>query len=459
MKKITKAFLIITVMVCAAALVSCSADRNNKWDPGADNYVGSKDDGGDIVRNWQQAEILSTSTECFYPDVAIDKNSGNAIVVWADQDPAQDAIVALNYYRDNNKGWDQGAARIDDQDNTNHDSCSMPRVAMNDSGAAIAVWSEYSHPDTSYVLRSREYDSSSKTWAGTWEAIASMYPDSVNIDIDNYGNAGAVWEQTTNAHGSIYDAGSDSWSAYMSLSAGSAYNTAISVHPEEGYEEAYAVWDDSYDVSFNYYNYGWGSESGIAPSQWTGTEECQYPDVKFCTNYDVYVVFSITSNMTYHQGVWYLRNSAGWDGSPSLVSDNNDQDTQNPKLAMTDDGSRAVVVWQQYDAGYYHIYARRIFPNLGNIYRIDTIGEECDVPSVDINNNGQAVAAWRQGNGVEAAVYDEASDTWTPSTAVNSGGDWHGDVKAVIDNNGNAIVVWNQNVNTNDDEVWAARYQ
>ena len=145
---------------------------------------------------WGEAEQIEDNTgNATRPEVAMDP-SGNAIAVWQQYDGERDNIWS-NRYTATTGGWST-AELIETEDGG---EASEPQVAMDRSGNAVAVWSQFD--GTSFDIWSNRYEG---TW-GTAQRIednetgAALSPQ---VAMDASGSAVVVWTQPHGAHTSIW---------------------------------------------------------------------------------------------------------------------------------------------------------------------------------------------------------------------------------------------------------------
>ena len=145
---------------------------------------------------WGAAALIETDNAetAWAPQIAFD-SSGNAIAVWTQSDGTRNNVWANRYA--SGTGW--GAAALIE---TNAGSASIPQIAFDSSGNAIAVWTQYD--GTRYNIYANRYAS------GTgWGAAALIETDnagsasSPQIAFDSSGNAIAVWSQLVGTRDNI----------------------------------------------------------------------------------------------------------------------------------------------------------------------------------------------------------------------------------------------------------------
>jgi len=138
---------------------------------------------------WGTAELIETGFErARCPQVAMN-SSGNAIAVWMQGDGSWDSIWANRYVA--GTGW--GTAELIETSSTSLDYGAMlPQVAMDASGNALAVWSQYEGTNDS--IWSNRYVAG--TGWGTAELIETDNSGNAyrpQLAMDSAGNAMAVW--------------------------------------------------------------------------------------------------------------------------------------------------------------------------------------------------------------------------------------------------------------------------
>lgn len=128
------------------------------------------------------------------------------------------------------------------------------------------------------------------------------------------------------------------------------------------------------------------------------------------------------------------------------------QDTYNPQVAMDNDGN-AIIVWNQSEGGFSQIFMSEYrngawtHPTLAdNINPDGSAGN----PQVAMNNNGNAIIVWHQYEGLVSQIFksEYRNGAWAhpASLADNISPDVYmaADAEVAMDDNGNAIIVWEQ---------------
>lgn len=225
---------------------------NNIW---ANRYVSGS--------GWTTATVIESnniSPGGNYPEIAFD-SSGNAIVVWYENDGSWDSIYS-NYYTVD-VGW--GASQLIESGNAG--GALNPQIAVSSSGNAIAVW--HQSDGAVYNIVANRYTAGSG-W-GTEEKIETddvgdaLDPEVV---IDSSDNAIAVWNQTDGTRTNIianhyttlsgwgtaakieYDDAGDALGAIIALDSSS--NAIVVWYQSDG--TVNNIWANRYSV-----NSGWGS--------------------------------------------------------------------------------------------------------------------------------------------------------------------------------------------------------
>ncbi len=184
---------------------------------------------------WGTAELIEANAgNAGSPQVAVGP-SGNAIAVWVQNDEIGNGIFASRY--DVNTGaW--GTAELIE---TGKGDAGDPRVAVDASGNAIAVWQQ--HDGTRDGIWANRYDVKTGTW-GTAELIETGAggAGSPQVAVDTFGNAIAVWvEGVGNVWANRFNATTGAWGTaeLIGMGPGGADSPQIAVDPSGN---AIAVW-------------------------------------------------------------------------------------------------------------------------------------------------------------------------------------------------------------------------
>lgn len=146
---------------------------------------------------WDIAQLIETDDgDAGYPQIAIDAN-GNAIAVWHQYDGAHNNIWSSRFT--SSTGW--SAAQLVETDNTG--DAYDPQIAIDAGGNAIAVWRQYD--GTHFNIWANRF-----TPAAEWGTAQLIETDNAGdasrprIALDSSGNAIAVWAQSDSVHQNIW---------------------------------------------------------------------------------------------------------------------------------------------------------------------------------------------------------------------------------------------------------------
>ncbi len=153
----------------------------------------------------------------------------------------------------------------------------------------------------------------------------------------------------------------------------------------------------------------------------------------------------------------------GWQGA-MLIRSGDSGNALEAQVALGSDGS-AVVVWQQKEGGYYQIWARRYLPDAGwgEAVRLGNGGGgDAFSPQVAMDAAGNALVVWQQSDGVWESIWSArfvSGKGWESASLIedNSLGDGIAPRLAMNDA-GEAVVVWRQNMGEGIEQVWANRF-
>ena len=137
------------------------------------------------------------TSDARYPQIATDA-SGNAFVVWWDDDGTRANIYANRYA---GGGWDTAATLLE-QDNYD---VTAPYIGMDDHGNAYAVWGQDDWTATGWYVDINRFSSDTGTWEGRQQITTSGTGVAVpKIAVSPDGKPFIVWSQSDGAYDSIY---------------------------------------------------------------------------------------------------------------------------------------------------------------------------------------------------------------------------------------------------------------
>ncbi|MBN2041649.1 MAG: hypothetical protein JW864_16555 [Spirochaetes bacterium] len=444
MKKFNRFICICISLTLLLVFTACSDDGESSSSP---------------VKSWRTPEPVEsynggTATS---PKVAAD-GSGNIIAVWKQRNFAGITDILSNRYVPGT-GW--GASELIESDDTG--DAGSPVISINNDGKAAAAWLQY---DTTYdnVWVNRYSPESGWETAELIEAEDDGYAYKPSVAIDNSGNTVVVWRHHDNSTTrdnvlSSFCHYGDSWQPqFIEAIESTIYNGFDPVVAFDNEGNAVAVWkqwDSTYsNIYANRYvsGFGWGGQVEID----SDTETAGSPQV--AVNKDgIAVAIWLQGN-----NVWgnYYEPGTGWQTAGLLETDAGG--TLSPHVAIDSDGN-AIAVWEQSISGYYSIYSNRYVPGTGwgTAERIDNIDNIATTSQVSGNEDGIAVAVWSQ---LEGSVYHIWANRYVPGagwgTAVRIQTDDNSGINpsVAVDNEGNAIVVWEQESGTRYD-IWSCRYE
>jgi len=314
-------------------------DANNIW---SNRYTPAS--------GWGTAGLLEVNAEdAWYPQVAIDPN-GNAIAVWEQgghfEEGAMTHIWANRYTPAS--GW--GTAELIETDNAgDHQPLySIPQVAIDPDGNAIAVWQQYD--GTRYNIWANRYIPASG-W-GTAELIETDNAGDAEIPqvaMGPDGNAIVVWVQSDGIWSNRYTPASG-WAA-------AGFFAGIAVLPQVAIDSngnAIVVWVQSDGIWSNRYTpaSGWGTARRIEGN----AENVWNPQVAINPDGDAIVVWQQSDGT--RDNLWANRYTpaSGWGRAECI--EGNAENVWNPQVAIDPDGN-AIAVWEQWDGTRYNIWSNR----------------------------------------------------------------------------------------------------
>ena len=417
-----------------------------------------------INRAWHNPANLADNISpdgqnAYYPEVAMD-NNGNAIIVWEQYNGANYHIYKSEY---RNGVWVYPAS-LSDSISPDGTDAGWPQVAMDNNGNAIISWCQY---DGSYTqIFKSEYRN------GAWHHPANLSEHTNSnattpslysqVAMDNNGNAIIVWEQLGHIFKNEYRSGV--WNGPAS----SSDYIAIGSNPRLAMDNngnAIIAWErfvgGTYYQIFKseYRNGAWTYPASTSDHISPNGEDAHYPHVAMDNNGNAIIVWWQRDGTDYHVFKSEYRNVV-W-VHPVNLADNigpgGNISWSSPRVAMDDNGN-AIIVWYQ-DANGSQIFKSEyrngvwVHPASLSDY-ISPIGGSAAYPRVAMNNNGIAIIVWLndEGDGTHCEIFksEYRSGVWVNPASLSDYISPYGRMdytltpQVAMDNNGNAIITWNQ---------------
>ncbi|MBL4585187.1 MAG: Ig-like domain-containing protein, partial [Pseudomonadales bacterium] len=405
---------------------------------------------------WQTSQLLENNTGDATSLQSTADASGNVLAVWTQQDGTDNSIWSNRYTPSG--GW--GIAELIE---SNAGYANSPQTAFDASGNAIAVWAQHDGTDNSIW-------SNSYTPSGGWGIAELIESDAGHASIpqiafDTSGNAMAVW-----AH--VDSSGDDKYIRSNRYTTSGGWGTAELIgssiwrvgHPQIAFDtsgNAIAVWEHSEGTYFNIWSNrytpsgGWGTAAKIESS----TEYSLNAQITFDASGNALAVWRQQGT---YDNIWSNRYtpSGGW-GITELI-ESNTGDASIPQFAFDASGN-ALAVWsQRWAEGYAlssYLWSNRYTPSGGwstakQLFGSDGKGGS---PQVSIDSKNNALLVWagerqRSGHSLPAHLssYFTPALGWSSVQALETGDPQTGRPQMSADASGNAIVVWHQH----EDGYW-----
>ena len=353
--------------------------------------------------DWGIAQLIEIdgTGDAEHPQVAVDI-SGNAIAVWHQFDGSTNNICSNRY--ELGTGW--GTAQLIEID---AGYAYRPQVAIDSNGNAIAVWQQ--SEGTTENIWSNRYEVGIG-W-GTAQLIETdnagdAYPPQVAIDTS--GNAIAVWSQWDGIRENIwsnrYEVGIGWGTAQLieTDDAGSASTPRVAV---DSNGNAIAVWrhydTTTYNICSNKYEEGtgWGTAQLIEIT----AEVVRDPQVAMDTSGNAIAVWYQWDGTKYN--IWSNRYEAGTGWGTAQLIETDIESASDPQVAI-DSGGNAIAVWSQWDGTRRNIWSNRYVSGTGwgtaQLIETDNAVYAYDL-QVTINSGGNAIAIWSHSDGIRDNIW------------------------------------------------------
>jgi hypothetical protein len=376
--------------------------------------------------NIQVNDDAGGSAAHYRPAIGVD-GSGNSAIVWQDNRNGNNDIYLQRY---DGTGASLGV-NIEVNDDGGTTNQYAPTIALNSSGAEVVTW---------YDLRNGNSDIYMQRYsaAGTAQGSNIMVNDDAGtatqiyptVGIDLTGNSIIAWYDYRNVNIDIY--------LQRYNASGVAQGSNVKVNSNAVAANQYYPW-----VSVN--------SNGVGVISWE--------------DYRV-----VDGENIYHQRI-----NTGGAFLGSNVKVNSDVNTASqwaPSVGM-DGNSNSIIAWEDQRNGNYDIYMQRLNASgavLGSNIKVndDNLSVYHYFPFVAVNTSGRSVVVWkdsRNGNAyfdVYLQYYDASGSAIGSNVKVNdvstSASPYDNCLTAAIDGSGNSIVVWEDDRNGSNDDIYMQRY-
>lgn len=320
-----------------------------------------------VGTGWGSATLIEyyNSEGAFNPQIAVD-DSGNAMVVWEQDDGTFDSIYSNRYVV--GTGW-EGATLIGTANNWWEEHAGDPQVAVDGWGNAIVVWKQYD--GAHYNIWSNRYVVGVGWGSATLiEANDSGSAAAPQVAVDNFGNVIAVWEQSDGFRESICSnryAVATGWGNATLVEADDIGDNSLPDVAADGSGNAIAVWvnwEQSEDVNPGYES-GIKANRYVAGTGWqtaTIVEECSsgmigFPKVAVNDWGNAIVVWTRVD--VSHISICSTRYDAETGWSPTASIGTGESLNAGDSQVAFDSSGNAIAVWWQYDGATHDIWSNR----------------------------------------------------------------------------------------------------
>lgn len=412
---------------------------------------------------WGTPVLIETDDagDAYSPKVAVD-DSGNATAVWWQSDGTRVNAYA-NHYQYGTDVWDgAGLIEID-----NAGGAASPQVAIDGNGNAIAVW--YQYDGTSNNIYANHYRHG-KGWgqATLIETSNAGHAYGLQVAVDGNSHGLIVWTQSdgtrNNLYANYYDADTG-WGQTTIVETGGAGSAASPKLSVDGSGNAIVVWyqfdGTRFNIYANHYRYGigWGQAVLIETDD---AGDAASPQLAVDGGGNAIAVWYQSDGT--RNNIWANRylSDTGW-GQATLLETDPGQ-AYWPQVAV-DSGGHAIATWQQHDGKRWSIYANRYLFGTGwgqaTLIETNNAGR-AHSPQLAMDGIGHAVVLWQQFDGKRFSIY---ANRYTPEIGWGIAGlietNHAGDAslsQLAMDRNGNAIAVWEQFDGTRV-SIWANSFR
>ncbi|MBK6617430.1 MAG: hypothetical protein IPG31_03365 [Nitrosomonas sp.] len=352
-----------------------------------------------VADAWGQAVLLDTGAQSARnPRVAMDAN-GNAIVVWMQQLGIEFNATAARYNA--GTGWEQPVL-LENENSAINGGVPQIDIAMNNAGNAVAVWSQRTGVQ-SYTYANRYI-------AGQgWSGAVSIDPDTAGqidfsfnpkIAMDNSGNAIAVW---SGPRVNRYSVASNAWEAVpqqigagieADIAMGSNGDAILTTQVRGGLasQSRITAWHFTPQS-------GWDTTGRILDEGRVEEAESIVQVAMDATGDAVAVWSQRDSGGVISAFANRFNAGTGW-GGPTPIESNNEDIASGINVTMDSSGN-AYAIWRQYNPA---TFTSRNWTSTSNSagqwqtapFGVAVVDGALSTPRIVANASGRAISAWVQ---------------------------------------------------------------
>ena len=328
-------------------------------------------------------------------------------------------------------------------------NASAPQVAMDPTGEAVAVWIRSNGTNT--IVQAAGKPTGSESWSTPDNLSAAGQNATVpQVAIDSSGNAIAIWLRSNGTNAIVQAAtrpAGGSWSTPEDLSAAgqNASTPQVAIDPAG---DVIAVWSRS-----NGTNTIVQAASRPAGGSWSSptdlsevSQNAAQPQVAVNQSGDVVAVWERSNGAnTIIQAA--SRPTGGSWSAPVNLSEAG-QNANAPQVAI-DPAGDAVAVWNRASGANTIIQASSALAGGSWSTPIDVseAGPSTGASRVALDSNGDAVAVWRRSNGANTIIQAASRPTggsWSAPVNLSEAGQNANQPRVAIDPDGDAVAIWSR---------------
>jgi hypothetical protein len=408
------------------------------------------------------------------PRVAMDDN-GNAIVTWEQEDGTFPQIFKSEY---RNGAWTHPG---DLSDNISPDGqyALYPDVAMDDNGNAIITWEQN---DVNYNRQIFMSEYRNGAWTHPGDLNEKISPDGgeaydPHVAMDDNGNAIITWRQNDGSNEQIFisEYRNGAWTHPGDLSDKISPDGGDAREPDVAMDNngnAIITWEQD-DGNNNqifiseYRNGAWTHPGDLSDNISVDGVFARYADVAMDDNGNAIITWEQSAAIfksEYRNGAWTHPVDLNDKIFPDAIQ------AWDSHVAMDNNGN-AIITWEQDDGSNKQIfkseYRNGAWTHPGDLNdKISPDGGEAYDPDVAMDNNGNAIITWEQDDGSNKQIFksEYRNGAWTHPGDLSDkispdGGDVY-EPDVAMDDNGNAIITWDQDDgNPLNNQVYMSEYR
>jgi hypothetical protein len=327
------------------------------------------------------------------------------------------------------------------------------KIATNDSGNAVAVWSRFNGKN--YVIQAA-YGLSLRLWLPAINlSLSGKGQDATKPQVvfDRKGNITAIW-QRYNGTKNVIQSVNAGWGGISPLPINLSNNNNENIDPQLAVDangKVFAIWNNDSlgraQVASKPLNGGWSAPLSISDAG----GKIDAPQIAVNGQGTAVAVWARFDGQNYLIQTASKQPNVQWSLATTISEAG--QNARRPQLVIEGNGNTNVI-WQRWDGlnTVIQLATKAVDGNWNAPIDLSIPGQDASEPQLKLSESGQLVAVWKRSNGANFLIESstrQVDGTWTLPVALSEEGHDAVTPQLDLDQTGNAFAIWTRSNGSN----------